>query len=101
MSERIAYVIVPGAKPGDRIGCVTFRESGYTRTTYDRPGMSASDCAGIVVHLNAPLGVTPNIALSMLAGSMFGWHVPGAQDAIAHFSLQGSVQRPNTEEEAC
>ncbi len=87
MDDRIAFVIVPNAKPGERIAFVTFREDGYTLTTYDHPGMVEADCQQIVLNLNGQRGVTPSVAFSMLAGSMFRWHAPGAQEAIAHFSL--------------
>lgn len=85
--QRIAYVIIPLAKPGQRIGYVTFREEGYTPTVYDDDRFTEEECQRIVAELNQQIGVSSSVALSMLAGSMFGWHVPGAQEAIAHFSL--------------
>jgi hypothetical protein len=84
-----AYVLRPGARPGERIVYVTYREDGYTSTVYDDARFKEEEAERIVAELNAELGVSRSVALSMLAGSMFGWHVPGAQEAIAHFSLLG------------
>lgn len=87
--ERIAYVLIPLAAPGKRIAYVTYREDGYTPTVYDDPLFTQEDAERIVTELNADSGVSQAIAEAMLAGSMFGWHVPAAEPAIAHFSLLG------------
>jgi hypothetical protein len=88
----IAYVLRPGAKPGERIVYVTFREDGFTPTVYDDPAFTEADCVHIADELNAENGITREVALSTMHGSMFGWHVPGAQEAIAHFSLLASSE---------
>jgi hypothetical protein len=93
--ERTAYAIIPLAEPGKRIAKVTYREDGYTPTVYDDPLFTQDDAEHIVAELNAAKGVTPAVALAMLAGSMFGWHVPAAEPAIVHFSLLGSGETPD------
>ena len=101
MDTRIAYAFIPQFKPGERIVFITYREDGYTQTTFDHVGMSEADCQQIVNNLNAQIGVPPNVADSMIAASMYGWHIPGAEAAIVHFSLLGDAPLiPNNAEES-
>ena len=61
------YVIVPGYSI---IGRVTRGESGYTPCPDFTPEQADT--------MNDRLGVAPAQREAMLAGSMWGWHVPGA-----------------------
>lgn len=82
----VAYVRVPGNQPGQRIGIVTFNESGYHVTTYDLPSYTNEHVDGMVNRLNERINVSPEVSEAMLAGSMFGWDVPLAKAARDHFA---------------
>ena len=76
------FVAVAGNAPGSRIGLVKLDESGYYLTDYDDP---ENDLKGVQKHvriLNERLGVSPAQELAMQAGSMFGWHIPGADPSV-------------------
>jgi hypothetical protein len=79
----LCYVVVPGAKIGERIGIVKRGEKGYYTTTLDDGSMptvanGALSVEGFVRHMNMRLGVSADEAQRMLSGSMFGWHIPAA-----------------------
>jgi hypothetical protein len=80
-----AWVIVPGAPAGKRIGIVKLNESGYCLSDYDNARYSDDDAREIVEHQNKGLGISKEVAESALAGSMFGWHVPAAAQAVEYF----------------
>jgi TRAP-type C4-dicarboxylate transport system permease large subunit len=87
MKTKIAYVFVAGNAPGTRIGLVNFMESGYYATDYDLPSMEEADAKELVALLNARLEVPEAVSTAMLYGSMFGWMVPAARAAMAHFGV--------------
>lgn len=62
-----AYVLV---QPDNIIGRVTRGQPGYTPIPHLTPAEADA--------LNLKGGVSPALRESMVAGSMFGWHVPGA-----------------------
>lgn len=64
------YVRIPGAEYG--VGLVRRGESGY---------VPLDMMPHRVDELNRACGVTKGQAEAMLVGSMFGWHVPGADPA--------------------
>jgi hypothetical protein len=79
----LCYVVVPGAKIGQRVGIVKRGERGYYTTTLDdgtlpTKATSGLSVEGFVRHMNSRLGVSADEAQRMLSGSMFGWHVPAA-----------------------
>lgn len=68
--------------PGDGRPVVVVRgEPGYCNAPYE--GFDPD-------RYNASLGVTPAQREAMLAGSMFGWHVPGANPA-AHANAKAEA----------
>jgi hypothetical protein len=83
--ENIAWVLVPGTAAGKRIGIVKLNENGYYLTDYDQSSMSEEDAQATVDYMNKKLGVPKEIADSAMDGSMFGWHVPAAQQAVQWF----------------
>jgi hypothetical protein len=79
----LCYVVVPGAKIGERIGIVKRGESGYYTTDLDDGSLptvanGALSVEDYVSHMNERLGISNDEAQRMLTGSMFGWHVPAA-----------------------
>ena len=70
----LCYVVVPGAKIGERGYYTTTLDDG-TLPTKATSGLSVE---GFVRHMNSRLGVSADEAQRMLSGSMFGWHVPAA-----------------------
>ena len=79
----LCYVVVPGAKIGQRVGIVKRGERGYYTTTLDdgtlpTKATSGLSVEGFVRHMNSRLGISGDEARRMLSGSMFGWHVPAA-----------------------
>lgn len=67
------YNVLPTS---DEIIIVRKGESGYYRT--DKYGHDRAHAQAIADEYNAQLNVTKAQAAAMLAGSMFGWHVPAA-----------------------
>lgn len=69
----LCYVHIPGKPVGQHIGIVKRGEDGY----YPAPGMTlaAADSK------NATMEVSHAQREAMHVGSMFGWHVPGADPA--------------------
>jgi hypothetical protein len=64
------------------IGIVKKGESGYYQTDLAETNkVSGKEKAELVDKLNKNLGVTKAQAQAMQVGSMFGWHVPGADPA--------------------
>jgi len=53
-------------------------EHGYYVTDLDSSGLMFEQASEIVKGLNVRLGVTSSQQEAMRVGSMFGWHVPGA-----------------------
>ena len=82
---KVAYVVVPGNKPGERIGLVKYRESGYYATSMDNPTLTIEQVQETASSLNRGISVPDEVAESMLFGSLFGWHTPSAQRAILYF----------------
>ena len=67
------YCVLPSS---DEIIIVKKGENGYYRT--DKYGHDRAEAQAIVDECNKIGGVTKAQAAAMLAGSMFGWEVPGA-----------------------
>jgi len=82
--ENFCYIVVPGQPPSTAIGAVEFGESGYYATTYNHC-QTVEECRALVDHINASLGISSEVELAMLIGSMRGWSVPGAEAARRHF----------------
>jgi hypothetical protein len=78
-------VRVPGKKPGERIGVVKFYEAGYYSTSADRVEWTNAEVDAFVNERNALNGISEQVAESAMDGSMFGWHVPAATQAIEWF----------------
>lgn len=85
MTDNFCFVVVPGNPVESAIGAVAFKESGYYASTYtDRKTLD--ECRELVDLLNGRLGINREVEAAMLAGSMFGWDVPGAKAARDHFA---------------
>jgi hypothetical protein len=85
VEQKVAYVVIPGNKRGERIGLIRFGESGYYQTTWDHLE-TEEECKELVDYMNGKLGVPADVAHAMFVGSMFGWRVPGASGAVQFFS---------------
>lgn len=70
------FVFAPDAAPGQYVKAVWRGEQGYSPTTYDE--RDPRNAEALVQLMNEKLGVSSADAECMLAGSMFGWDVPGA-----------------------
>ena len=83
------FVFIEEGGPGNYIRAVRRGEMGNSATTYDVDDpIKAQE---LVAHVNRRLGVTELQAECMLAGSMFGWDVPGADPTyVAAHALPGS-----------
>jgi hypothetical protein len=75
--------MIPGKKPGQRIGLVKFMEAGYYPCFLDLPNYTTEQAERAVREFNAEHGISSEVAESAASGSMFGWHVPKAGKAIA------------------
>lgn len=85
-------VHVPGKPAGKRIGVVKFYEMGYYSTSADNENWTSNDVDDYIKERNSLNGLSEEVAESALGGSMFGWHVPAAKEAIEWykaFSLKG------------
>lgn len=69
-----SYVFLEANAPGERIGRVKPMESGYYKTLCDNAKDTSAECRGRVQRMNREDGVTPQQAMSMENGSMFGWN---------------------------
>ena len=74
----VCYIFIFGAEPGKRIGLIKQLERGYYLTDFDSLTDSDKIAELAVKHFNEKLRVTPAQSTAMEIGSMFGWHVPGA-----------------------
>ena len=75
----IAYAVIRGNKPGERVGIVRQGEMGYYPAKgYDVPTHDIEDVEAFVLTLNEKIGIPEDVATSAFYGSMFGWNVPGA-----------------------
>ena len=81
------YNVLPGS---DEIIIVRKGESGYYRT--DKYGHDRAEALAIVDECNEIGGVSKAQAAAMLAGSMFGWHVPAADPK--NYDEQGKPIKP-------
>ena len=81
------YCVLPGS---DEIIIVRKGESGYYRT--DKYGHDRAQALAIVDECNEIGGVSKAQAAAMLAGSMFGWHIPGADPK--NYDEQGKPIKP-------
>ena len=75
------FVFIPEGGPGNYIRAVRRGEMGSSATTYDVDDPTKAQ--ELVAHVNRRLGVTELQAECMLAGSMFGWDVLGANPEYA------------------
>ena len=74
----ICYALVACKAPGSRIVAIKAGERGHYVTSFDAEGMELASARVLVDRLNVRLGVTDEQHAAMVAGSMFGFHVPGA-----------------------
>lgn len=74
----LCYAVLEEREPGKRIILIKSNEPGYYQTDCECGGLPIAQLRGVVEKMNARLGVSPAQAEAMLAGSMFGWDVPGA-----------------------
>jgi hypothetical protein len=74
----LCYVKIPGGEPGRRVGIIKRGEAGYYLTDYDNSKASQDVIEEFVDEMNEALGVSHEQATAMLVGSMWGWHLPGA-----------------------
>ena len=80
IDHTICFIIVPGNPVETAVGVVQYEEAGYYGSTYnDRANLE--ECRKLVDLINGRLGITREVEDAFLAGSMFGWHVPGAAKA--------------------
>jgi hypothetical protein len=91
-TEGIAYAFIREKKVGQRIVCVKLFESGYYPSPVPDNAPSEEEARNSVALLNLLIGVPNEIADSMLSGSMFGWHVPGAVKAIDFFAKRRAIK---------
>jgi len=88
-------VRIPGKPAGKRIGVVKFYEAGYYSTTADNEIWTTKEADQFIEARNALNGISASVAESAMDASMFGWHVPAADEAIAWFrqwSLDSEVK---------
>ena len=81
------YAVLPSS---DEIITIKHGEDGYFHT--DKYGHDRAHAQAIVDEYNGQLNVTKAQAAAMLAGSMFGWHVPGADPK--NYDEQGRPIKP-------
>lgn len=81
MLPEVCYAALSYQELGRRIVMVKRGEAGCYLTDYDRPSLSLDEVNAMVDQLNGRLGVHAFQRDAMLAGSVFGWHVPGANAA--------------------
>jgi len=74
----LCYGLLETNQPGHRIVLLRAGERGYYNTEFDRATMPLAAARVLVDQLNVRLGVTDAQQLAMIAGSAFGFHVPGA-----------------------
>jgi hypothetical protein len=74
----VCYAVMEGNEIGNRIVALKRGETGYFKTDYDIPQLDVGQLETVVNRLNALLEVSSQQKEAMLAGSMFGWHVKGA-----------------------
>jgi hypothetical protein len=75
MNPPLCYIVVPGAKIGERIGIVKRGETGYYTTNLDNGSLPTRATSGLSVedfvhHMNSQLGVTEAEMFNMIAQSM-------------------------------
>lgn len=80
------FGVLPGT--GDLI-LIQRGESGYYKTDWSTS--NPEDNRALAEENNAALGVNKAQAAAMLAGSMFGWHVPAAQPEM--YDENGEIKR--------
>lgn len=73
-----AFAFIACHPAGERIVCVRRGERGYFKTTLDDASLTVERAKAIVKTYNDRLGVTLEQKSAMIAGSLFGWHTPGA-----------------------
>ena len=71
-------VVIPGT---GNLGLIRRGECGYLAVETRRVSQRGEAPENAARRLNRLLGVTPAQAAAMIAGSMCGWHVPGADPA--------------------
>lgn len=94
MLPDVCYAVLRHNAPGQRIVIIKRGESGFYPSPYDNVSASALDLESIVSRLNERLGVLDAQREAMLAGSCFGWHVPGANAAICAELAKRAIKPP-------
>lgn len=77
----LCYALMENHDPGKRIVLIRAGEQGCHQTDFDLAFLSLEQVQCVVNRLNFRLGVDLPQVEAMTAGSMFGWHVPGADTA--------------------
>ena len=76
----MCFAFMPSRAQGEQVVAIKRGEMGCYKTTYDVA--DPEKAKQLVEHLNTTkLQITAAQAEAMLVGSMFGWHLPGAQVA--------------------
>lgn len=81
-------VVIPGTED---LGQIRRGECGYYAVKRKRVSRRDEAPKHAARRLNRLLGVTPGQAAAMLAGSICGWHIPGADPA--NYNEDGSLKR--------
>ena len=95
----VCFALIASAPPGSRIVLIRSGRRGHYVTHFDTEHMPLAVARVFVDRLNAPTGVTNEQHAAMVAGSMFGFHVPDADPdhsgnrGGALRSLDGSMSR--------
>lgn len=74
----VSYAVYVGGEVGRRIVVVKAGERGHTESCNESAGMTLFEVRERVELLNAALGVSKVQAAAMWTGSLYGFHVPGA-----------------------
>ncbi len=72
------FALIACNEPGDRIVILKRGERGYFKTTLDSDRINLQHARDIVATYNKKLGVARSEKEAMIAGSLFGFEVPGA-----------------------
>lgn len=87
----VSYGVNAVGTPGRRIVVVKAGERGFTESCNEAAGMTMIEVREKVEALNAALGVTKAQAAAMWTGSIYGFHVPGA-DVDERQEVPGAVR---------
>jgi|GEM_PF-6639038 len=69
---------------GKRIAAIRAGERGFYETTHDQKEYTDTDAAQLVIFMNDRLQVASHVQRAMVAGALFGFHVPSADPDHPH-----------------